>query len=292
MDWLSPIAAGVIIQGLTGRAARSHARHMVAYGTPVAAGVVPGRAHQDVDGIPIFDTVRAAADATGALTTIAYLPAEAAGDGLLEAAAAGIRLAVSVTEGIETHDVLPALTLARMTGMCVVGPNSPGLLVPGRFSLGFLPTHVSRPGHCAVLARSGTLSYEVVWQLTEAGIGQSLWVVVGGDRVKGSSFSDIIPLLAADESTKALVLVGEIGGSDEEDAAALLGGTAIPTVALIAGRHAPPERPMGHAGALIADGSGGYSAKVEALIEAGVKVVNRPSEIPAALERIAPLSRG
>jgi succinyl-CoA synthetase alpha subunit len=291
IDWLAAVDRGVIVQGLTGRAARIHTRRMRAYGTSIVAGVVPGRAGQEFDGIPIFNTVRDAIDATEAVTTVGFLPPEAAGDGLMEAAEAGIRLGVSLSEGVHTHDTLLALAVARAAGMRVIGPNTPGILAPGRWSVGFLPSEVARAGHCAVLSRSGTLSYEVVFQLSQAGIGQSIWVVVGGDRVKGSRFADIIPLLADDGATRSLVLIGEIGGSDEEDAAPLLRELRIPTVAIIAGRHAPADRQMGHAGALIAGGAGTYASKAEALGDAGVTVVVSPSEIAGAIRRLAQITK-
>lgn len=281
------VSGGVIIQGLTGRVGRVHARRMLDYGTPLVAGVVPGRSGSTVEGIPVYDTVYEARQETGSGCTVAFLPPQAAGDGLVEAAEAGIGLAVCVTEGLETHDALAALGEADVQGMRVIGPNSPGALIPGELSLGFLPAHVARRGRCAVLARSGTLSYEVVWSLTRAGIGQSMWIVVGGDRLKGTSFSDLVPQVLADPETDALVLVGEVGGSDEEDAAVLLGSTSIPTVAIIAGRHAPPGRKMGHAGAIVAGDTGTYSRKAAALVDAGAEVVDLPSQVPAALRRLA-----
>jgi succinyl-CoA synthetase alpha subunit len=285
-SWLSVVDDGVIIQGLTGRAARIHAGRMRAYGTPIVAGVVPGRSGEDADGVPIFDTVAAAVAATGAVTTLAFLPPSAAGDGLLESVASGVRLSVCLTEGVPSHDILPALGLARLTGARVIGPNSPGVLVPERFTLGFLPSHLSSRGSCAVIARSGTLSYEVVLLLTQAGVGQSAWFVVGGDRIKGATTSDAIKAVVADGETETVVLVGEIGGSDEEDAAELLQQLGIPAVALIAGRFAPSDREMGHAGAFIDGGSGAYATKIAALKSAGVSVVDRPSEIPSALRKM------
>ena len=219
--------------------------------------------------------MRAAIDATGAQTVVGFLPPLAAGDGLMEAAEAGIRLAISVSEGVQLHDILPALALAQLTGMHVIGPNTPGVLIPGRWSVGFLPSDVVRPGPCAVLSR-----------LSRAGIGQSLWLVVGGDRVKGTRFADVIPQLADDGVTRSLVLIGEIGGTDEEDAAPLVRELKIPTLAIVAGRHAPANRQMGHAGALIAGDSGTYLSKASALRDAGVTVVSRPSEIPPTIRRM------
>jgi succinyl-CoA synthetase alpha subunit len=259
---------------------------MAAFGTRIVAGVVPGRAGERVDDVPIYDTVRSAIEATGALTTVAFLPAKAASNGLVEAAEAGIRLGVCVTEGIDPHDLLPALALARVCGMGIVGPNSPGLLVPGGPLLGFLPTQFALPGYCAVLSKSGTLSYEVVWELAQAGFGLSIWIVVGGDRLKGARFSDVIPYLAADGRTRAILLVGEIGGSEEEEAAPILETAGLPAVALIAGRRSPANRTMGHAGALIAGTTGGYQAKAEALTKVGVVVIDRPSDAPKALRQL------
>jgi len=224
--------------------------------------------------------------ATGAVTTVAFLPAKDAGEGLTEAAEAGIRLAVSVTEGVEAHDLLPALALAKVHGMRIIGPNTPGLLIPAGPLLGFLPSQFAQPGDCAVVSKSGTLSYEVVWELRQAGLGLSLWVVIGGDQLKGSSFSDIIRNLPGDGKTRAIVMIGEIGGSDEEDSAPFLRETGLPVVALIAGRRAPTNRTMGHAGAMIAGDAGRYSVKVDALEAAGAVVISRPSEIPAALGRL------
>jgi succinyl-CoA synthetase alpha subunit len=281
------VSDGVIIQGLTGRVGRVHVRRMLDYGTPLVAGVVPGRSGSRVEGIPVYDTVHEARAATGSRCSVAFLPPRAAADGLVEAAEAGIRLAVCVTEGLETHDALAALGEADVRGMRVIGPNSPGVLIPGELSLGFLPAHVARRGRCAVLARSGTLSYEVVWALTQAGLGQSMWIVVGGDRLKGTSFSDLIPQILADSETDALVLVGEVGGADEEDAAALLRTAPFPTVAIVAGRHAPSGRKMGHAGAIVAGDTGTYARKAAALVDAGVTVVDLPSEVPGALRRLA-----
>lgn len=280
------ISSGVIIQGLTGRVGRVHARRMLEYGTPIVAGVAPGRLGMTVEGIPVYDTVHQASAETGSRCTVAFLPPDAAAEGLLEAAEAGIRLAVCVTEGVETHDALIALGEAAACGMQVIGPNSPGILIPGALSLGFLPAQVACAGCCAVLARSGTLSYEVVWSLTRAGIGQSMWIVVGGDRLKGVSFSDMLPYVISDPGTDALVLVGEVGGSDEEDAAALLRSSPFPTVAIIAGRHAPADRKMGHAGAIVAGSTGTYAGKAAALNEAGAAVVDLPSEVPSALRRL------
>ncbi|HYZ03065.1 MAG TPA: succinate--CoA ligase subunit alpha, partial [Candidatus Binatia bacterium] len=246
----------------------------------LVAGVAPGRGGTTIASLPVFDTVAEARAATGAAASVAFLPPAAAGEGLMEAAEAGLELVAMVTEGAPLHDMLPALELARLRGTAVVGPNSPGLLVPGRLLMGFLPHRCATPGPCAVLSRSGTLSYEVVSALTAAGVGQSLWLGVGGDELRGVTFAEVVPQLLGSTETHALVLVGEIGGTDEEDAAAVLAGAPIPTVAIVAGRTAPPGVRMGHAGALIAGASGTYETKRAALAAAGVSVATRPSEIP------------
>lgn len=277
---LAPAARGVLVQGLGGGAARDHAERMLDYGSPLVAGVAPGRGGSTIAGLPVFDTVAEARAATGAAASVAFLPPAAAGEGLIEAAEAGLELVVIVTEGAPLHDLLPALELARLRGTAVVGPNSPGLLVPGRLLMGFLPHRCATPGPCAVLSRSGTLSYEVVSALTAAGVGQCLWLGVGGDELKGVTFAELVPQLLDAGEARALVLVGEIGGSDEEDAAAVLGAGRIPTVAIVAGRTAPPGVRMGHAGALITGAAGTYAAKRAALEAVGVAVASRPSEIP------------
>jgi succinyl-CoA synthetase alpha subunit len=277
------IAAGVVVQGATGRVARRHLAAMLEYGTPVLAGVSPGHGGETVRGVPVFDTVADAVTGTQAQASVAFLPPEAVGDGITEAAHAGIRLTVSVTEGADLHDMLPALQYARYLGMTVIGPNSAGLLLPGRFLLGFLPARFARPGRVAVLARSGTLSYEVVLSLSQAGIGVSVWVGVGGDQVKGATFADLLPRAAAVPGTEAIVLVGEIGGSDEQDAAPVVASLGLPAVALLAGRTAPAGVLMGHAGALIDGPVGAYEAKAHALSEAGVLVCRSPTEVATAL---------
>ncbi|MET7331193.1 CoA-binding protein [Nonomuraea sp. NPDC005650] len=275
----------VLIQGITGRAAARHAEYMREYGTGVVAGVAPGRGGRTVGGVPVFDTVAGAVEATGARTSVAFLPPGAVGDGLVEAAEAGIELCVSVTEGVPLHDVLDGLEAAGHNGMRVIGPNCPGVLSAGRYLLGFLPAAITVPGPVAVLARSGTLSYEAVHALARHGVGVSLWAGVGGDRVKGSAFADLLPDVLDDPRTEALVLVGEIGGTDEEDVAALLDGRGLPAVALLAGASAPEGIALGHAGAIIEGGVGTVEGKRLRLEEAGIPVVRRPSEIPVALTR-------
>jgi succinyl-CoA synthetase alpha subunit len=285
---LSAARAGVIVQGLTGRVARLHTRRMRDAGTRVAAGVTPGRGGDRVDGLPLFDTVAEAVEATGARAAVAFLPPPAAAEGLTEAVEAGIELAVSITEGVPPHPLMVALALARLRGTTVVGPNSAGLAVPGALSLGALPYQIARPGPVAVLSRSGTLSYEVVRCLSEAGVGQSIWLGVGGDPLKGLSFAEAVPALREDARTRALVLIGEIGGTDEEDAAGALRDARLPTVALLAGRTAPEGVQLGHAGAIVwGRGRGGYAGKAAHLREAGVALAARPSAVPGLLREIA-----
>jgi succinyl-CoA synthetase alpha subunit len=283
MSIFDEAGASVLIQGITGRAASRHAKHMSDYGTNVVAGVAPGRAGRIVDGIPVFDTIAAAREATGATTSVAFLPTGAVGDGLAEAADAGISLTVCLTEGVPLHDVVSGLEAARESGMRVIGPNCPGMVSAGRYLLGFLPVERMPVGGTAVLSRSGTLSYEAVHALGGAGLGVSLWIGVGGDRVKGSCFSDLLPDVLEDERTDSLVLLGEIGGTDEEDLAELLRDTDIPVVALLAGSSAPEGVSLGHAGAIVEGGRGTYKAKRASLEAAGVAVVTRPSDIPVSI---------
>jgi succinyl-CoA synthetase alpha subunit len=280
---LAPATGGVLVQGLGGGAAGDHAARMLAYGSPLVGGVAPGRGGTRIASLPVFDTVAEARAATGAAASVAFLPPAAAPEGLIEASEAGLELVTIVTEGAPVHEMLLALELARCRGTAVVGPNSPGVLVPGRLLLGFLPHPYATPGPCAVLSRSGTLSYEVVAALTAAGLGQSLWLGVGGDEVKGVTFGELVPQIVEAGDTRALVLVGEIGGSDEEEAAPVLAQAPIPAVAILAGRTAPPGVRMGHAGALIAGATGTYASKREALTAAGVAIATRPSEIPGLL---------
>ena len=281
---LDQAQSGVIVQGMTGQIGRRHTSRMQAYGTPIVAGVTPGRGGTVVDGVPVFNTVAEAVEATGARASVAFLPGEVAPDGIVEASEAGVGLVVLPTEGMRLHDTLRALDAARQHGTRVIGPNTGGLLVPGKLSLGFLPSDFARPGPCAVLSRSGTLSYETVLALANAGLGVSVWIGVGGDRVKGSTFTDLLPDLLADDRTGAVVILGEIGGTDEEDAAAILARSPVPAVALLAGRTAPVGVSMGHAGAIVDGTRGSYESKRDALLAAGVAVASSPSEISALLK--------
>ena len=264
----------VLVQGLTGREGSFHTQQMQAYGTTVVAGVVPGRGGAEALGVPIFDTVVAAVAATGADTAFTIVPPPFAADAVMEAAAAGLRLGVCVTEGIPVLDMVRAAAFVGRSGMRLIGPNCPGLMTPGEAKIGFIPNHVGRPGRVGVVARSGTLTYEVIQGLSDAGHGETTAVGIGGDPVLGSTFVDILPLFAADPATHAVVLVGEIGGSDEERAAQWIRSTGFdkPVVAFISGRTAPPGKRMGHAGAIISGTTGSAQGKIDALASAGAAV--------------------
>ncbi|WP_033289043.1 succinate--CoA ligase subunit alpha [Amycolatopsis jejuensis] len=283
-NFLDTAGDAVVIQGATGRVGRRHLARMRAYGTTVVGGVSPGHGGSEVDGVPIFDSVATAVERTGATTSVAFLPPDTARDGLIEAADAGISLCVSVTEGVPRQDLLEVLEAARSTGMRLVGPNSPGLLSQGRYLLGFLPVSSVTPGPCAVVSRSGTLSYEVVHALGQHGLGVSTWIGIGGDRVKGTSFTELLPMVRLDARNKVIVLVGEIGGTDEEDFAAALAEAPAPVVALLAGRSAPEGVALGHAGAIVEAGAGGFAGKKACLEKAGVTVVDRPSTVVRAVQ--------
>jgi len=253
---------------------------MLEYGTRIVAGVTPGKGGQEVEGVPVFDTVSDAVDATGANASILFVPPAFSADAILEAADAGLRLIVCLTEGIPVNDMLPVRKHLDIVGAQLIGPNTPGLISPGQCKLGVMAGYIHRPGPVGILSRSGTLTYEVVHQLTALGIGQSTCVGIGGDPIIGLSFVELLPMLEADPDTQGIVLIGEIGGSAEEDAAALIAQQVRkPVVAFVAGRTAPPGRRMGHAGAIISGGKGTAAAKIQALSEAGVSVVETPAEI-------------
>lgn len=283
MSILVDSSSRIIVQGVTGSAATLHARLMLQEGTPLVGGVAPGRGGSQVHGLPVFDTVRAAVAATNAETSLILLPARYAREAILEAIWGGIRLIVCVSEGVPIHDMLLVRERLDAAGCRLIGPNCPGLLTPGRARVGIAPARAFRPGSVGVISRSGTLGYEISLRLTRAGLGQSTFCGIGGDPIKGSSFRDLLPLFAEDAETRAVVLCGEIGGTDEEQAAECIavGGLAgKPAVAFIAGRSAPPERRMGHAGAIIAGAVGTWAGKVEALAAAGVAIADRPADVP------------
>ena len=270
----------VVVQGITGREGSFHTLQMVEYGTQVVAGVTPGRGGEWLEGIPIFDTVAAAVEATGADTSAIFVPAPYAADAIMEAAAAGIQLIVCITEGIPALDMLKVVAFVRSRGARLIGPNCPGLITPGQAKVGIMPGHIHRPGPVGVVSRSGTLTYEVVYSLTQRGIGQSTAVGIGGDMIIGSSFVDILELFEQDPHTDMVVMIGEIGGNEEEIAAEYIAGRmSKPVVAFIAGLTAPEGKRMGHAGAIIAGRSGGAREKIARLKEAGVRVAEHPEQI-------------
>lgn len=277
----------LVVQGITGRDGGFHTRQMLDYGTQVVAGVTPGKGGSDLQGVPIFDSVRAAVTETGANTSAIYVPPLFAADAICEAAEAGIAFIVCITEGIPVQDMLRALPYARERGARLLGPNCPGLITPGESKVGILPGSICKPGPIGLVSRSGTLTYEVVYQLTSAGIGQTTCVGIGGDPIIGTRFVDVLALFEADAATEAVVMIGEIGGSDEEDAAAFVRSKMQkPVVSFIAGRTAPPGRRMGHAGAIVSGGSGTAAEKVAALESAGVRVAVTPSAVVDELRAV------
>jgi succinyl-CoA synthetase alpha subunit len=277
----------VVVQGITGRDGSFHAKGMLDYGTKVVAGVTPARAGSEVHGVPVFGGVAEAVAETGANTSVIYVPAPFAADAIYEAADAGISLIVCITEGIPVRDMIGVWSyleeLARRPGggPRLLGPNCPGLITPGQSKVGIMPGHISKPGRIGLVSRSGTLTYEVVDQLTRAGIGQSTCIGIGGDPVLGTNFLDALRLFEADPGTDAVVLIGEIGGSDEETAARFIASSMTkPVVAFIAGRTAPPGKRMGHAGAIVSGGTGTAAEKIRTFRAAGVPVADLPSQIP------------
>ncbi|HEY7827736.1 MAG TPA: succinate--CoA ligase subunit alpha [Candidatus Limnocylindrales bacterium] len=277
----------LVVQGITGREGDFHSRAMLEYGTPLVAGVTPNKGGQmAVDGrVPVFDTVADAVRETGANTSCIYVPAAGAPDAVLEAVGAGIATIFCITEGIPALDMLKVVEVVRMAGARLIGPNCPGATSPGRAKVGIIPGSVHREGSVGVVSRSGTLTYEAVQAMTDAGIGQSTCVGIGGDPIIGTTFLDVLQLFAADPETRAIVLIGEIGGSAEEEAAAWAAEHLrdVPMAAFIAGRTAPEGRRMGHAGAIISGGSGSAADKITALEAAGIQVAGSPTELPALL---------
>lgn len=271
----------LVVQGLTGREGTFHAMRNRAYGTAIVAGVTPGKGGTEVEGIPVFDTVAAAVDATGANTAMTFVPPAFAADAILEAAASGMAVVVCITEGIPAQDEARVYSYLRQTSDSVlIGPNCPGVLSPGKANVGIMPPEIAMPGPVGVVSRSGTLTYQAVHELTSRGIGQSSCVGIGGDPVPGSSFVDILERFEADPETEAMAMIGEIGGDAEEEAAAYIAeSVSKPVVAYIAGFTAPPGKKMGHAGAIISGSQGTAIAKKEALEGVGVRVATYPSEI-------------
>ena len=277
----------IVVQGLTGSAGSFHAAQCKAYGTKVVAGAVPGKGGTSHEGVPVFDTVEQAVRETGCDVSLVFVPPPFAADAVIEAAAAGVRLVVCITEGIPALDEVRIKTALERTSTRMIGPNCPGIITPGACKIGIMPGHIHRPGPVGVVSRSGTLTYEAVGQLSGVGVGQSTCVGLGGDPIVGTDFIDMLRLYEADPGTEAIVLIGEIGGSAEEEAAAFVREhVRKPVVAFIAGQTAPPGRRMGHAGAIIAGGKGTAAEKMSALREAGIHVVDSPAEIGTTVQRV------
>jgi succinyl-CoA synthetase alpha subunit len=277
----------LVVQGITGREGEFHARAMADYGTAIVAGVTPGKGGRRVldDRVPVFDTVAEAVSETGANASCIFVPAAGAPDAVMEAASAGIATIFCITEGIPALDMIPTVELVRQRGGRLIGPNCPGATSPGSAKVGIIPGSVHREGRVGVVSRSGTLTYEAVQAMSDAGLGQSTCVGIGGDPVIGTTFLDVLQLFAADPDTDAIILIGEIGGAAEEEAAAWAGEHLrdTPMAAFIAGRTAPEGKRMGHAGAIISGGRGTAASKVEALEAAGIRVAGSPLELPALL---------
>jgi len=279
----------LIVQGITGREGEFHAAQMLEYGTKVVGGVTPGRAGETVHGIPVFNTVRDAVEATQANASIIYVPAPFAPDAIIEAADADLPLVVCITEGIPTLDMVKVYAYLKQKKSRLIGPNCPGLLTLGEAKVGIMPGHIGTKGPVGVVSRSGTLTYEVVWALTSRGIGQTTCVGIGGDPVIGTDFVDVLMLFENDPETRAVVMIGEIGGTDEENAAKFIKTKMTkPVVAFIAGATAPEGKRMGHAGAIISGGKGTAADKMAALQSAGVRVAKSPQDIPALVEAVLP----
>jgi succinyl-CoA synthetase alpha subunit len=274
----------LIVQGITGRDGSFHASKMKAYGTNVVAGVSPGKGGQEVDGIPVFNTVRDAVKATAANTSIIFVPAPLAADAILEASEAGVSLVIAISEGVPTLDMIKVTPFLKKNGTKLIGSNCPGLITPGETLVGILPGNIFLKGGVGLMSRSGTLTYEMVHQLTTNGLGQSTCVGIGGDPVAGLYFQELLQMFQDDPDTEAIVLIGEIGGDAEELAAQYIKENITkPVVAFIAGQSAPEGKRMGHAGAIISSGSGTAAEKIAAFEAVGVPVARRPEEIPALL---------
>lgn len=277
----------LLVQGITGKEGTFHALGCRDYGTQVVAGVTPGKGGVDVEGIPVFDSVEEARQQTGANASMIFVPPPFAADAVMEAAAAGLELVVCITEGIPVADMLKVKAFLRDHPTRLIGPNCPGVISPGQAKIGIMPGHIHEAGKVGVISRSGTLTYEAVWQLSNAGLGQSTCVGIGGDPVNGTSFIDVLEAFAEDPETEAVILIGEIGGSAEEEAAAWIREHFDrPVAGFIAGRTAPPGRRMGHAGAIVSGGSGTAEAKMEAMREAGITVVESPAELGSTVARL------
>jgi succinyl-CoA synthetase alpha subunit len=276
----------VLCQGITGQAGRFHTRQCLDYGTQVVGGVTPGKGGETVEGVPVFDTADEAMRQTGADATMIFVPPAFAADAILEAADAGVRLIAAITEGIPVLDMVRVYDVIRRSGSILIGPNCPGVITPGECKIGIMPGYIHCRGPIGVMSRSGTLTYEAVWQLTRLGLGQSTCIGLGGDPIVGTSFVDLLKRFNDDAETEGVLLIGEIGGTAEEEAAAYVAGSFHkPVAAFIAGRTAPPGKRMGHAGAIISGGQGTAAEKIAALERAGVLVAPSPAEMGTTVAR-------
>ena len=286
MSILVDASTRAICQGLTGRQGRFHAEQCLDYGTRILAGATPGRGGQECLGLPVFDTAEEAVRATGADTSLVFVPAPAAADAIMAAAEAGIRLIVCITEGVPVLDMVRIKAALKSFDCRLIGPNCPGVITPGQCKLGIMPGFIHQPGRIGIISRSGTLTYEVVHQTTAHGLGQTSCVGIGGDPVRGLNFIDCLEMFERDPDTEGIVMVGEIGGADEEKAAEYISSeVSKPVVAYIAGVTAPPGKRMGHAGAIVAGGQGTAEAKYDALQAAGVAVTRSPAKIGATMAK-------
>ena len=275
----------VLIQGITGNEGMFHGEQMQKYGTKVVGGVTPGKGETTALGVPVFNTLKDAIEATGADASVMFVPAAFAVDALLEAIDAGISVIVTITDGIPTQDMIRACYFLRQSQSVMIGPNCPGILTPGKCKIGILPGHIFTPGPVGLISRSGTLTYEVVNELTTNGLGQTTCIGIGGDPILGSRFIDLLPRFEADPETKAVVLIGEIGGSDEEIAAEYIKTMSKPVIAFVSGRTAPPGKRMGHAGAIISGKTGTAESKLTAFADAGVPVADTTQQIPDLVKK-------
>ncbi|MCH8275420.1 MAG: succinate--CoA ligase subunit alpha [Armatimonadetes bacterium] len=276
----------LIVQGITGREGGFHARQMIEYGTRVVAGVTPGKGGSKFDSVPVFDSVARAVQETDANASVIFVPAPFAADAILESEAAGLPFVCAITEGIPQRDMVRVVNRLAENGTCrLLGPNCPGAIAPERCKVGIMPARVFKRGPVGLVSRSGTLTYEIVQELTNAGLGQSTCVGVGGDPLLGMRFVDVLPMFEEDPETEAVVLIGEIGGSDEEEASVYIRTMSKPVVAFISGRTAPPGKRMGHAGAIISRGVGDPESKVKALRAAGAAVAETTADIPVLIRR-------
>jgi succinyl-CoA synthetase alpha subunit len=276
----------VICQGITGKAGQFHTKHCIAYGTRIVGGVTPGKGGSAVEGVPVFDTVAEAVEKTGCDATMIFVPPAFTADAILEAVDAGLRTVVAITEGVPVLDMVSTYDVVRRSRSVLIGPNCPGVITPEQCKIGIMPGYIHRRGAVGVISRSGTLTYEAVWQLTQLGLGQSTCVGLGGDPIVGASFVDLLKMFQGDPQTEAVLLIGEIGGSAEEEAAAYVREHFNkPVAAFIAGRTAPPGKRMGHAGAIISGGQGTAAEKISALEAAGITVAESPADMGAAVRR-------